>query len=139
MSPISGIVTGIYKQTGDAVRAGEPVARVENNNFIYLVATVVHRGPVVVVPLADALAVLASAPFPSPPPPNSTVTVQTTLFGALGPLTPLTGVVVSARGHRDDDKWDLVVLCKNSLDGSGNPTFPLGYHFDFDDTTVTIQ
>jgi hypothetical protein len=127
LSPIAGIVTGVYKQPGDAVKVGEPVARVENNEFVYLVATVVHRGPIVVAP-----------PPPAPPPPNSTVTVNTTLFGSPGPLTPLTGIVVSARGHRDDDKWDLVVLCKNPPDGSGNPTFPLGYHFDFDDTKVSI-
>ena len=127
LSPIAGLVTGVYKQPGDAVKAGEPVARVENNEFVYLVATVVHRGPIVVAP-----------PPPTPPPLNSTVTVNTTLFGSPGPKTPLTGIVVSARGHRDDDKWDLVVLCKNPPDGFGNPTFPLGYHFDFDDTTVSI-
>jgi hypothetical protein len=128
MSPIPGIVTGVYKNPGDAVKAGEPVIRVEDNITIYLVATVVFRGPIVIAP-----------PPPAAPPPNSTVTVQTSLFGAPGALTPpLTGIVVSARGHRDDDKWDLVVKCTNPVDASGNPVFPLGYHFDFDDTTVSI-
>jgi biotin carboxyl carrier protein len=127
ISPIPGIVTGVYKNPGDAVKAGEPVIRVEDNTTIYLVATVVYRGPVVIAP-----------PPPAAAPPNSTVTVQTTLFGAPGPLTTLAGSVVSARGHRDDDKWDLVVKCTNPLDALGNPTFPLGYRFDYDDTTVTI-
>ena len=31
MSPISGVITGIYKNPGDWVQAGEPVIRVENN------------------------------------------------------------------------------------------------------------
>jgi biotin carboxyl carrier protein len=127
MSPIAGLVTGVYKNPGDAVRAGEPVARVEDNSTVYLIATIVHRGPIVIAP-----------PPPAPPPLNSTVKVSTSLFGASGPLTSLTGSVVSARGHRDDDKWDLVVKCTNPLDASGTPTFPLGYHFDFDDTTVSI-
>jgi hypothetical protein len=128
MSPITGIVTGIYKNPGDAVKAGEPVVRVEDNSTIYLVATLIHRGPIVI-----------GVPPPLPPPANSTVTVETSLFGASGPKTSLTGSVVSARGHRDDDKWDLVVKCTNPLDAFGNPTFPLGYHFDYDDTTVSIK
>jgi hypothetical protein len=128
LSPINGTITGIYKNPGDSVRAGEAVVRVEDNTFIYLVATIIHRGPVVVCP-----------PPPAVPPPNSTVTVTTSLFDASGPLTPLTGSVVSARGHRDDDKWDLIVKCKNPLDMSGNPIFPLGYNFDYDNTTVAIS
>ena len=40
LSPIAGTVTGIYKNPGDAVKAGEPVIRVEDNSNIYLVATV---------------------------------------------------------------------------------------------------
>jgi biotin carboxyl carrier protein len=126
-SPIGGVITGIYKNPGDAVRAGEPVLRVEDNSTIYLVANVVYRGPIV----------LGVAP-PAPPIPNSTVTVETSLFGQPGPKTKLTGYVVSARGHRDDDKWDLIVKCTNPPDASGNPTFPLGYHFDYDDTDVAI-
>jgi hypothetical protein len=128
MSPISGVITGIYKNPGDAVKAGEPVIRVEDNTNIYLIATIVHRGPIVVAP-----------PPPTPPPVNSTVTVTTPLFDASGPLTTLTGSVVSARGHRDDDMWDLIVKCNNPLDSSGNPIVPLGYHFDYDDTTISIS
>jgi len=134
MSPIPGVVTGLYKNPGDAVRPGEPVLRIEDNSTIYLAATVTYRGPIVIAPPPPP----PPTP-PPPPPPNSTVTVHTSLFDASGPLTELTGSVVSARGHRDDDKWDLVVKCTNPLDASGNPTFPLGYHFDYDDTTVSIS
>ncbi len=48
MSPISGVVTGVYKNPGDAVKAGETVIRVENNAVLLLVATVVHRGPITI-------------------------------------------------------------------------------------------
>jgi hypothetical protein len=60
------------------------------------------------------------------------------LYGVPGALTTIPGVVVSARGHYADDTWDLVVKCTNPLDAAGNPTFPLGYSFDYDDTTISI-
>jgi HlyD family secretion protein len=118
MSPIAGTITGIYKNPGEAVRAGEPVVRVEDNSTIYLLATVVYRGPVAI---------------------GSTITVNTNLFDQdPGVPTTLTGSVVSVRGHRDDDKWDIVATCDN-LNASSEPIFPLGYHFDYDDTTVAIS
>jgi|SRR5579871_5465347 len=117
MSPIEGIVTAVYKRPGDAVRAGEPVLRIEDDRTIYVLARVGYRGPIVL---------------------GSTVEIQTNLFD-LSPLpTPLSGNVVSVRGNRDDDTWDLVVKCSN-LDPLKKPIFPLGYQFDFDDTTVTIK
>jgi hypothetical protein len=117
MSPIPGTVTGIYKNPGDAVRPGEPIVRIEDNSTIFILATIIYRGPIAI---------------------GSNVTVQTPLFDSSGPPTSIAGSVVSARGHRDDDKWDLVVKCDN-IDGSGNPIFPLGYHFDYDNTTVSIN
>jgi hypothetical protein len=127
MSPIAGIVTGVYKQPGDAVRASEPVVRVEDNSSIFILASVVYRGPIVI----------GSVP-PAPPVPNSTVTVHTKLFD-LSPLpAPLTGTVVAVTGHGEDDRWELIVKC-NNLDSSGNPIFPLGYRFDYDDTTISIS
>jgi biotin carboxyl carrier protein len=116
MSPIPGTVTGIYKNPGDCVRPGEPVIRVENNDVVYLVATLVYRGPIVV---------------------GSSVTVATTLFDLSGPPTTVTGNVVAVRGRHEDEHWGVIVQCKN-LDSGGNPIFPLGYHFDYDDTTVSI-
>lgn len=118
MSPIAGTITGIYKNPGEAVRAGEPVVRIEDNSTIYLLATVIYRGPAAI---------------------GSTITVSTNLFDQ-DPSVPttLTGSVVSVRGHRDDDKWDIVAKCNNPLNASSQPIFPLGYHFDYDDTTVAI-
>jgi HlyD family secretion protein len=116
MSPIPGTVTGVYKNLGDAVKAGEPVLRVENNADILLVATLVYRGPISI---------------------GSNVTVKTTLFDLSGPSTTITGRVVAVRGQRDDDQWEVIAKC-NNLDGGGKPIFPLGYHFDYDDTTFTI-
>jgi HlyD family secretion protein len=119
MSPIAGTITGIYKNPGEPVRAGEPVIRVEDSSTVYLMATVVYRGPVAI---------------------GSTITVSANLFDQ-SPSVPatLTGSVVSVRGHRDDDKWDIIATCANPLNAASQPTFPLGYHFDYDDAKVTIS
>ena len=42
-SPISGTVTGIYKNQGEWVRAGETVVRIEDNSEVLLVADVIYR------------------------------------------------------------------------------------------------
>jgi hypothetical protein len=119
MSPINGIVTGIYKNLGDSVKAGEPVIRVESNSAVILLATLTYRELITI---------------------GSIVTVQTTLFDSSSVLLPtsVTGSVVAVRGHRyEDDQWDVLVSC-NNIDGLGNPIFPLDYHFDYDDTVVAI-
>jgi biotin carboxyl carrier protein len=112
-SPIQGVVTGIYKNPGDAVKAGEPVIRVEGNGILLLTGTLVYRGPIAI---------------------GSTVTVKTSLFGSATTPATLTGTAVAVRGRREDDQWEVVVQCNNV---AGN-TIPLGYHFDYDDTTVSI-
>jgi hypothetical protein len=117
MSPIPGTVTGIYKNPGDAVRPGEPVIRVENNDVVLLMATLVYRGPISI---------------------GSTVRVETTLFDLPGPLTTVEGNVVAVRGRQEDDQWEVIVKCKNLASG-GKAILPLGYHFDYDDTTVSIS
>ncbi len=117
ISPFPGIVTGIYKNPGDAVSAGEPVLRVENNNVVHLVAGLLHRGPI---------------------PIGSTATVTTTLFGPSSPATTLSGSVVAARGQGDRDRWEVVVQIDN-IDGSGNHILPLNYCFDREFTDLTIS
>jgi len=116
MSPISGTVTGIYKNPGDAVRPGEPVIRVENSDIVYLVAALVFRGPISI---------------------GSSGTVTTALFDSSGSPTTISGSVVSVRGQQEDDHWEVVIKC-NNLDGNGKPILPLNYQFDYDDTTVSI-
>ncbi|MBP6733641.1 MAG: HlyD family secretion protein [Chromatiaceae bacterium] len=116
ITPIPGIVTGIYKNPGDAVSAGEPVLRVENNDVVRLVASLVHRGPISV---------------------GSTAKVTTTLFGPSSPATTLSGSVVAARGQGDRDQWEVVVQI-NNVDGSGNHILPLSYYFDREYTDLAI-
>ena len=111
------VVTGVYKNPGDCVGAGEPVIRVEDNTTIFLLGTFVYRGAIKV---------------------GSTVSVTTNLFDAGGAPTSVSGSVVALRSRGDDDQWDVVVQCTNPLDGSGAPTFPSGYVFDYDNTTVTV-
>jgi hypothetical protein len=116
MSPIQGTVTGIYKNPGDAVTPGEPVIRVENTDIIFLVATVLFRGRISV---------------------GATLTVTTALFDSPGGATNMKGTIVAARGHQEDDRWEIIAKC-NNLDG-GKAIFPPGYHFDYDDTTLLIS
>jgi hypothetical protein len=116
ISPLPGIVTGIYKSPGDAVDAGEPVARVEDNREVHLIANVVHHGPI---------------------PIGSTATVTTTVQGAAGGTTTLAGSVIAARGLGTGGTWEVIAKVVN-LDGGGNFILPLGYHFDAEYTTVTV-
>jgi biotin carboxyl carrier protein len=131
MSPIPGLVTGIFKNVGERVRAGEPVLRIENPNTVWLVGTLVYDGP---IPIAAAVPVLAPSPV------GSNVSVSTSLYGT---PTTISGVVVAVRGHKgEDNQWDVVVSCNNVVSGGTYPSsliFPLNYYFDFDDTTVTIS
>ena len=104
MSPIPGLVTGVYKNPGDAVRAGEPVIRVENYAVILLEASLIFRGPILVG--------------------QTTVTVTTSLFGASSQqATTLPGLVVAARGHGDDDQWHVIIQCDNLQPATGSITF----------------
>lgn len=117
MSPIDGVVTGICKNLGDPVRAGEPVVRVEDNSNVILVATLSYP---------DLISI------------GSTVTVQTPLFDSTNPKTKAIGSVIAVRGHRyEDDQWDVLVSFNNIV--NGKPVFPLNYHFDYDDTDVSIS
>jgi len=114
ISPIRGTVTGIYKNPGDAVKAGEPVIRVENSEVILLVATLIYAARISI---------------------GSVVTVKTGLFDS-STSQLIIGRVVAARGGSEDNQWEVIVRCDNT--SGGHPIFPLGYHFDYDDTTVTI-
>jgi biotin carboxyl carrier protein len=116
ISPQHGIVTGVYKNPGDAVGAGEPVLRVEDNRVVYLVANLVLYGPIAL---------------------GATATVTTTLGGAAQPATTLAGSVVAARGLGGGGRWEVVVKV-NNIDGAGHAILPLGYSFDAEYTTMTI-
>jgi hypothetical protein len=128
---ITGTITGIFKYPGDPVRAGEPVIRIDDNSQMLVVARLVYPGPINVGTLTG------------PPVTGSQVTITTNLFDANAEpvppalLTSLPGTVVALRGAGDDDLWDVVILCKNPT-VSGLPVYPIGYTFDYDNTSVTI-
>lgn len=116
--PFTGIVTGVFRNTGDFVSAGQPVVRVEADEQVYLVGTIKCRDMVRL---------------------NNKVSVTTTLFDAPGGQpTKIEGVVSSVRGHDSvDEQWDVLILCANRT-ATGEPILPLNYNFDFDSTTITI-
>ena len=116
LSPISGTVTGVYKNPGEHVSAGEPVVRVEDNSEVLIVANLICRGPIAV---------------------GSVLQIATPLFDSSDTQTALKAVIVSARCQRDNDHWEVVAKCAN-LDGAGDTILPLGYSFDFDTTDVQV-
>jgi HlyD family secretion protein len=114
MSPINGVITGIYKSEGDWVQAGEPVIRVEDNSSVILAGTLAYQGLISI---------------------GSQLTVTTSLFDSSG-STSLVGNVIAVRGRpNEDDVWDVHAICDNSA----APVLPLNYHFDYDDTSVGIS
>ncbi len=120
-APFSGQVTGVYKQPGEAVRAGETVIRLEDNSQVYLIGIVVYAGLIQSQTLDQ---------------PGTTATIQTSLYDAGGTPTTLNAEVLTARGCGNDDTWELVLLYVN--DGSSGPVLPLDYHFDFDNTSISF-
>lgn len=114
MSPISGIVTGLYKNSGDWVQAGEPVIRVEDNSIVILVGTVAYQGSISV---------------------GSQLTITTSVFDSPTSAS-IIGYVIAVRGRpNEDDVWDVQAICGNTK----APVLPLNYHFDYDDTSVVIS
>lgn len=114
MSPISGVITGIYKNPGDWVQAGEPVIRVENNQSVILVGTLAYQGPISI---------------------GRQLTVTTSLFDSSS-APPIVANVIAVRGHpNEDDLWEVHAICDNVT----VPLLPLNYHFDYDNTSVTIN
>jgi hypothetical protein len=116
IAPFQGVVTGVYKHPGDAVSAGEPVLRLEDQRVVHVTGTVAHYGA---IPLGAA------------------VTLTTTLGGATQAPTTVNGRVVAARGMASSGRWEVVVEIDN-VDGAGNYVLPLNYWFDPEYTDVTI-
>lgn len=118
-SPISGHVTGIYKNVGDMVRAGETVIRVEDTTNVLLVAHIIYPDGINFTGVGGVQA-----------------EITTQLFDTSGTPTTIPGQVVAARGLGHDDSWEIVVQCSNG--SVWDPILPLGYHFDYENTTLAI-
>lgn len=124
--PINGVVTAVYKDVGEAVRPGEPVLRVENDDRLLLVGLVQHRGG---LQIGQGVSIRASNIYES------------------GDIMDLVGRIVAVRGHdADDDEWDLIVEVDNAngqaLIKPGGQTIrsrpPLNLHFDRDTTSIVF-
>jgi biotin carboxyl carrier protein len=119
--PITGVVTGVFADVGDCVRAGDPVLRVERDDTILIVGTIKFRKLLQI---------------------GAKVDITTNLFDA-SPPTPVPlpqGTVVAIRGHdHEDERWDVIIQCPNLTDTLGVPTIPITYTFDYDDTEITIS
>lgn len=119
ISPITGIVTGIYKDLGEHVASGEAVIRVENHDDVLVVGRVQSRS---VVKLGGAVKLTAKNVFEA----------------AVGQQVVLNGTVAAVRGHdADNDEWDLILFCDNRGPGNTNK-LPINYNFDKDDVILEL-
>ena len=118
ISPISGVVTSVYKDQGESVQPGEAVVRVENDKELLLVGLVNYRQGLTV---------------------KKDVEIRTTnIFGSSTPLT-IKGEIVSVRGHdSDDDEWDIIVQATNVKVDNTGANLPINFHFDRDNTTFDV-
>ncbi|GEO02918.1 hypothetical protein AAE02nite_05820 [Adhaeribacter aerolatus] len=117
LSPINGIVTGVYKNPGDVVSPGEPVFRVENNDDLLIVAKVVCRGLISI---------------------GSVLHVESNLFGVPSLPVKIDAEIVAVRSEGEDDQWEVIAKHKNTDKAGKGPLFPLGYNFDYDNMQVFI-
>ena len=117
IAPLPGIVTGIYKREGEAVSAGEPVLRIEDNGTVHLVASLVYFDSVRI---------------------DAPVTVTTTLHGAQRPATTVPGKVVAARGQGSSGRLEVIIRVDNNVDANGDYIIPLNHSFDPEFTEVNI-
>lgn len=117
ISPISGIITAIYKDVGETVNPGEPVIRIENDDELLIVGFIQYRGLLKV---------------------QQEVTLVTKIFES-DETKEITGKLVAIRGHdADDDEWDVIVRYSNA-DKPEDRIIPINYHFDKDTTELYIH
>lgn len=120
VSPFAGVVTAVYKEVGEAVSAGEPIVRVEDDTELFLVGRIQYRG---VLKL------------------GATAKLCIKDLAESGESLDVCGLgLVSIRGHNStDDEWDVVFRVTNPVDKSGNKAIPLNYSFDTERTTVIFE
>ncbi|MGW4336664.1 HlyD family efflux transporter periplasmic adaptor subunit [Rhodococcus koreensis] len=121
MSPFDGVVTGLFRQKGDYVTAGQPVARVENDANVYLVGTIKYRFLIKI---------------------GYKVSVHTILFDqttAGATQSTISGKVVAVRGHDSiAEQWDVLIRCPNTTGPAGATLFPMNYNFESHNAEVEI-
>lgn len=119
VSPMPGIVTAVYKNAGESVQAGEPIVRVEDDEVILLVGSILCRSG---VRLDDKVKVIID-----------------NLFENGVPVQIDDGRIVAVRGHdSDNDEWEVIIEIKNPQSGNRR-LLPLNYTFDRDDTRLVLS
>ncbi|WP_428305434.1 hypothetical protein [Lacipirellula sp.] len=117
-SPISGIVTAVFKDVGECVQPGEAVMRIENDAVVFLVGRVQYFGMLrigldVIVRAADLFEANVAEDF--------------------------RGRIRGIRGHEaDDDEWEILIECDNPVDGHGRRKLPIYYQFDRNTTKIIV-
>lgn len=109
VTPVAGIVTGVFKDVGESVEVGEPVLRVENDAYLLLVGRIQCRSQL-----------WAGQQFK--------MTLKSVFDDKKS--RDLNGTLLSIRGHeKDNDEWDVILEVQNPK-VSGHPLLPVNYQFD---------
>jgi hypothetical protein len=119
-SPVSGLVTAVYKDVGESVAAGEPVIRVEDDSEILLVGVINCRSAIRV---GDSVRLNIDNPYE-----------------AGGAPIRLDGKLVVVRGHSsDNDEWEVLIRCDNRVPGDlSERMLPLNYSFQREDVQMQV-
>ena len=117
LSPISGIVTGVFKDIGESVEPGEPVLRIENDRVVLVIGRVQCRAPLWV---------------------GREIRLSVRSVFENGHAEVVDGAIVAIRGHeKDNDEWEIICQVDNPL-SDGRPLLPINYHFDRDTDQLEI-
>ncbi len=117
-SPISGIVTAVFKDVGECVQPGEAVMRIENDTVVFLVGRVQYFGMLRI---------------------GQDVIVRATDLFEAGAAEDFRGRIRGIRGHEaDDDEWEILIECDNPVDAQGRRKLPIYYQFDRDTTKIIV-
>ena len=117
-SPISGVVTAVFKDVGECVQPGEAVIRVENDTIVFLVGRVQYFGMLRI---------------------GQDVIVRASDLYEAGAIEDFRGRIRGIRGHEaDDDEWEILIECDNPADAQGRRKLPIYYQFDRDTTKIIV-
>ena len=108
VSPVPGRLVGIFKDAGEHVQPGEAVARVESTDSFLLAGLVNHHA---LIKVGDGIE----------------LEVRNVFEGGNSTSVHLAGIVVSVRGHDENDDWDVIIEVTTPDLGA---KLPLNYTFD---------
>ena len=118
MPPVSGVITGIFKDVGETVEPGEPIMRIENDSTVLIVGRIQCRSPLWVGRRVE-------------------LKLASVFEDDIDKSVP--GKIIVIRGNEsDNDEWDIIIEAENP-EVEGRRLLPLNYHIDPDTDILIID